>query len=275
MIMGVQARSFLPIDSLDDPRVAPYRNMKDKELARDGGRFIAEGELVVRRLLAARFGVESLLISRRKADAILPVVPAGVPVWVADDETIRGVIGFEFHSGVLAVGVRPAGVTLDSALPKDKPELTLVVCPKVTNLENMGSIVRIAAAFGADAMLLGEQCCDPFFRQSVRVSMGAVFKLPIVPSRDIVHDLHRLKSDWQMERIATVLDDTAEPLATARRSRRVAIVFGSEADGLSPAQIAACDRRVTIPMKLGTDSLNIAVAAGIFMHHFTSVAATG
>lgn len=258
----------LPIESLDDPRLAPYRNVKDRELSRRGGRFIAEGEHVVRRMLAAGIRAESLLLSTRKARAILPLVPADVPVWVAGDSVIQQIIGFEFHSGVMAVGIRPPSPSLEEALPQEKPRLTAVLCPQVTNIENMGSLIRICAALGADAMVLGERCCDPYYRQSVRVSMGAVFKLPMVQSQDIVRDMDRLRREWRMELAATVLDGSVEPLHHARRGARLGIVLGNEAEGLMPEHVAACDRKVTIPMKRGTDSLNLAVAAGLFLYHF-------
>jgi tRNA G18 (ribose-2'-O)-methylase SpoU len=143
-----------------------------------------------------------------------------------------------------------------------------VVCPDIHNVDNIGSLIRISAGFGVDAMILGERCHDPFFRQSVRVSMGAVFKLPIVQSIDIHADLQTLKSAG-IQLVATVLDEDAEPLVSATRADRVAILFGNEAQGIERSLIDLCDRRVTIPMKLGTDSLNVSVAAGIFLYHFT------
>jgi tRNA G18 (ribose-2'-O)-methylase SpoU len=130
--------------------------------------------------------------------------------------------------------------------------------------------MRIAAGFGADAMILGPQCCDPFYRQAIRVSMGAVFSLNLLQSDDLLQDLGRLKNEWKVESIATVLDESAEPLQSARRSQRIAILFGNEAQGLSRQMIEVCDRRITIPMKLGTDSLNVSVAAGVVLYHFVN-----
>jgi tRNA G18 (ribose-2'-O)-methylase SpoU len=263
------------IDSLADPRLLAYRNLKDKELARDGRRFIAEGEQVVRRLIASGIEVESVLLAQRKAAGICPLVPASVPVWLASDETIEQVIGYEFHSGVMACGIRPRAGTLEGLLgkPKDssRSSSTLVVCPKITNVENLGVLIRIAAAFGVAGLLLGEQCCDPYFRQSVRVSMGSVFSLPMARSESIEADLRRLKTEWGMELVATVLATDAQPLAEAGRTANMAIFFGGEADGLDPAHTALCDRRVTIPMRRGTDSLNVSVAAGIVLYHFMDI----
>src|SRR5438045_2055216 len=151
----------------------------------------------------------------------------------------------------------------------DKPKLLLVILPDIHSVENIGSLVRLSAGFGADALILGERCHDPFWRQSVRVSMGTIFSLPLVQSQNLHDDLERLKREWQVELAATVLDPEAEMLSTATRPRRFALLFGSEPHGLGPEWIAQCDRRLTIPMHWGTDSLNVAVAAGIFLYHFT------
>jgi tRNA G18 (ribose-2'-O)-methylase SpoU len=256
------------VESLDDPRLAAYRNLKDHELARSGGRFIAEGEQVVRRLLGSSIPVESILVSERKAGAIAPLAPAGVPVWVASDAVIQGVIGFQFHSGVMAVGLRRARGGLGDVLDGGRGRQTIVICPNITNTQNLGSLIRLCAGFGVDALVLGESCCDPFFRHSVRVSMGSVFKLPLVESGDLKKDLGELRARWGFELIASVVAEDAEALAGAGRGARVGILFGNEAYGLSAEHVQACARRVTIPMRMGTDSLNVAVAAGIFLYHF-------
>jgi tRNA G18 (ribose-2'-O)-methylase SpoU len=261
----------IQIDSLDDPRLAVYRNLKDRELAREanGRRFIAESEHVVRRLLASSYAVDSVLLAQRRVAEIGPIVPASVPLYVVPDAMMHRVVGFKFHSGVIACGIRKAETTLEQILPPNDRRSTIVVCPELANYENLGSLIRIAAALGADAMLLGERSCDPFYRLSIRVSMGTIFSLPLHRSQDIIADLARLRASWEYELIATALGDSAEPLKTAARGNRVAILVGNEAQGLSTEQIAACDRRVTIPMSHGTDSLNVTVAAGIILHHFT------
>ena len=267
------------VPTLDDPRLAPYRNLKDRELAREGDRFIAEGEHVVRRLLASDFPVESLLLSRRRADETAPLAPPDVPVYVVDDPIVHQVVGFKFHSGVMGIGRRKAGMSLHGFMTAvrsrgstelaEVKRLTLVVLPDVANTENLGSLLRISAAFGADGIVLGQHCCDPFWRQSIRVSMGAVFSLPILRSGDLLADLRALREDHAFELAAAVVDPGAQPLAASHRRDRLALLFGNEAQGLSSEYIRACDRPVTIPMYLGTDSLNVAVAAAVFLYHFT------
>jgi tRNA G18 (ribose-2'-O)-methylase SpoU len=257
------------IESIDDPRIAPYRALKDRELARDGGRFIAEGEHVVRRLLRSRYETESVLLSDRRVAEIAPQVQSGVTVYSAPAEVVNQILGYKFHSGVIACGLRGPRPSLDEVIPPDRTPLTLVICPEMANAENMGGMVRVAAAFGADALILGQRCCDPFWRQSIRVSMGTIFRLPLVQSHDLLADLNRLRHEWDVELSATVLDESAEPLSAARRGPKLGLLFGNEAQGLPPEIVDACDRRITIPMKLGTDSLNVAVAAGIILFHFT------
>jgi len=258
------------IDSLADPRIAPYLNLKDRELAREGGRFIAEGELVVRRLLDSRISVESLLLAEPKVPELAPLVPQSLPIYSAPAHMVNQIVGFKFHSGVMAVGIRPPKLTLAKAAESwTQPRLTLTICPEISNTDNLGSLIRISSGFGIDAMILGENCCDPFYRQSIRVSMGSVFRLPIVQSENLLDDLQLLRQQYRVQMLATVLAETAEPLAHARRPQRIGVLFGNEAQGLRPQHIAASDRRITIPMQLGTDSLNVSVAAGIVLYHFT------
>lgn len=259
------------IDSLNDPRVAAFRNMKDRALDREGRRFIAEGEHLLLRLLDSDFQIESVLMADRREAELAPLVGERAPVYVVPQSAMNDILGLKFHSGVMACGIRKRRQSIDMVIPKDRERLTLVICPETANVENIGSLIRLSAGFGADAMILGERSHDPFWRQSIRVSMGTIFKLPIVQTDDLARDLKRLRDEWNVELIATVLDPHAEPLASSRRAARMGLLLGNEAQGLDAHWIAACDRKVTIPMHHGTDSLNVAVAAGIFLYHFTSL----
>ncbi len=287
------------IQSLADDRLDPYRDLKDRELAAQGGLFIAEGENLVRRLLASDFEVHSVLASEARAARISEVVPPTTPFYAVPEALMTRVLGFKFHSGILACGVRRAGMRLEALRPDGgagtvesrtaqpgaagangsaaEAGATLLMCPEVINHENLGAMMRVATAFGAAAMILGQQSSDPFWRRSIRVSMGTIFSLPIVRSSDIDADLRTL-GEWGYELVAAVTDADAKPLVEVRRpvdssGNRVAIVVGCEAQGLDPRHVAMCHRRVTIPMQRGTDSLNIASAAAVFLYHFTQVAA--
>jgi tRNA G18 (ribose-2'-O)-methylase SpoU len=260
----------IPIDSFDDPRLAPYRNLKERDLARQGDRFIAEGENLVKRLLASRYRTESVLLADRRVAEIAPLVPAHIPVYSAPAAVVNQVLGFKFHAGVMSVGVRGPSPTIDDVMSTaTSTRVTLLVCPEIEKTDNLGAIIRIAAAFGVDAMILGPRCCDPFFRQSVRVSMGAAFVLPIVRTDDLERDLQRLQTEFSVQLVGSVLSEGAESLDQFRRPQRLALLLGNEAQGLGPQLESLCDRLVTIPMRLGTDSLNVAVAAAVFLYELT------
>jgi tRNA G18 (ribose-2'-O)-methylase SpoU len=258
------------ISDLDDRRISAYRNLKDRELARDGDRFIAEGAHVVRRLLESDYPVESVLVAQRREREMSPLVREGTTLYVVPDPLVHEIVGFKFHSGVIACGRRKPRQPLEAAMNLLPRRATLVVCPEIANTENLGGLMRIAAGFGADAFVLGEHSCDPFYRQSIRVSMGTVFSLNLYQSMDLLSDLKLMRERWGIERIATVLDEDSEPLNLARRGDRIALLFGNEAQGLSHDIVGLCDRKVTIPMHLGTDSLNVAISAAVCLYHFSS-----
>jgi tRNA G18 (ribose-2'-O)-methylase SpoU len=263
----------IPVQSDDDPRLADYRALKERELAEEGGKFIAEGEQLVRRLIGSTFEVDSLLLSQRRVAEIAPLAKADTPVFVLSDEAITGLVGFKFHSGVMAVGRRGAERRLEEVLgPQDDQAKLLLVLPDVNNAENLGALIRTAAGFGCDAVLLGEQCTDPFMRRTLRVSMGAVLAIPIIRAANLVNDLRRLRDQWGFTLVASVVDAAAMPLDRALRPKRMALLVGGEAQGLDAQSIALCQQRVTIPMGWKTDSLNVAIATAVLLYHFTRIA---
>lgn len=260
---------LIEIAALDDPRIEPYRNLKASHLPRHGRWFIGEGKRVVERMLESEYPVESVLISeRRRAEWELRVTP-DIPLYVVPQKLGEQLVGYNFHVGVVACGRRQPSPTLDQILPHGATTLTVVVCPNVDNPENLGAILRISSAFGIDAVILGRACSDPFSRRVLRVSMGTVLRLPIIEANDLERDLRRLRDEWHMELVATVLDDAAERLDQIARPSRLGLLFGNEAHGLEPRWLELCDRRLTIPMHHGTDSLNVAVAAGILLYELT------
>jgi len=258
--------------SLDDPLLAPYTRLKDRELAREGDRFIAEGRLVVERLLASKFACESVLVREQLADELSLKVPESVPVYVLGDRQIDQMVGYKFHNGALAVGVRRPSPTLDDVI--HAAARLVIVAPDLNSTENLGAVIRIAAGFGASALVIGPNSCDPFYRQSLRVSMGAAFSLPIVRSSDVTNDLVRLRRDFGFDTLASVLRNDAISLDQYTPGGRVAIVLGSEAHGLSEVQIDACSHKLMIPMHLGTDSLNVSIACAVFAWHVRHTAGT-
>lgn len=263
---------LIPIPDIDDPRLDPYRSLKTTNRTRWEEIFVVEGEKLARRLLESDFEPLHILCGDSYLDRIADVMPPELPVYIIPTRTIDDLIGFQFHRGILACGKRRPTPDLQTILDRNQDRFTCVLCPDVTDPENLGAIIRISSGFGVDLLLLGPRCPDPFSRRILRVSMGTVLKLPVVHSQNLEDHADRLARSG-VELAATILDPSAEPLHTARRPNRFALLFGNEGEGLSPDWIARAERRITIPMQNGTDSLNVAVASGIFLHHFTSPAA--
>lgn len=264
---------IIPIDSLDDPRVQCYRDVKSRPVLPGGHWFIAEGIKVVERLLASDFATASVLVTERRQAEWSQKVPDEIPLYVIPQGVGEQLVGFNFHVGVLACGERRRSPSLESlaALADTKSPLLLAICPHCDNPENLGAICRISAAFGVDAILLGPNCCDPYSRRVIRVSMGAVFRQTLIDSNDLITDLRRLRDQFGIDLVATVVDPKAENINAAPRSLRLGVLFGNEDQGLNAATLAECTRLVTIPQRPDVDSLNVAVAAGIILQHFSHV----
>jgi len=260
--------NVVQIESADDPRLAVYRDLKSPLAKRRGQRFVVEGELLAERLLASGLGLESVLVEPRLADEWAARLPADIPLLVLPHALVRELIGFRFHRGVLACGIRPPQADLRQLLAASPQTTAWIVCVGVKDPENLGGILRSGAAFGVQAVLLGEECADPFSRRVARTSMGANFHLPLIESDDLPGDLLTLRNDSGVQLVATVLADDAEALESVQPTERAALLFGSEGFGLGPDYLRLCDRRVTIPMRPGVDSLNVNVAAGIFLYHW-------
>lgn len=259
--------SFL-IDSWDDPRIDPYRQLKlSAPCPRET--FIAEGEKLVLRLVESPCRTESILCTAAALDRLGHRLPAEIPVYVSSTQLISGIIGFRFHRGILAEGRRPPEQNLESLWQNNSTaaRALVVLCPEIRDPANLGTIIRTAAAFGACGLVAGRAGTAPFSRRVLRTSMGAVLRLPIVQTDDWEFVLASLERAG-FETIAAVLDDGAEPLPPVRTSARVALAFGNESDGLSDQIIRNCRRRVTLRMAAHGDSINVAVAAGIMLHHF-------
>jgi tRNA G18 (ribose-2'-O)-methylase SpoU len=259
---------LIPLDTLNDPRLVDYRSLKTTNLTRWSGRLIAEGRVVVGRLLESGLKVHSLLVRQSLVAAIETPLPEDLPVLVLPDLLAKELVGFDFHQGVLASADRPKAPALESLFANATAHWTMAACSRVTDPVNLATIIRLCTAFGASALLLETGCADPFSRRTVRVSMGNVFRLSIVEQPDLKNELMRLKTKYDYSLFATVLDENAEPLGEVQPPPRSIVVFGNEHDGLSQDWTRACDRKITIPMRGGTDSLNVAVAAGIFLYHF-------
>ncbi|RDI61009.1 TrmH family RNA methyltransferase [Microvirga subterranea] len=262
----------IPISDPDDPRIEAYRAVRERDLVGREHRFVAEGEVVLRVLLKqARFTVESILLSENRVSGLLDaldVLPSGTPVYSASRAVMDAIVGFPIHRGVLAVA-RRAPLPPVAELLAGMPEQTLVVgLVGLANHDNVGGIFRNAAAFGANAVLLDPETCDPLYRKAIRVSVGGALVVPftrVASAAAMVTDLRATGFE-----VISLTPSGREPLTQVRRPARVALLLGAEGPGL-PATLLEETRTVSIPMSGGFDSLNVATTSGIVLHHLSSI----
>ncbi|MBN9077795.1 MAG: RNA methyltransferase [Rhizobiales bacterium 65-79] len=251
-----------------DQRIAAYRNIRERDLSGREGLFIAEGKVVLNVLFAARrFAVESVLLLENRVagmEETLRTAPEGTPVYVADHAVMDGIAGFHLHRGVLAVGQRRTGDRLPDLIEELPGRAVIVVLIGISNHDNVGAIFRNAAAFGADAVLLDRTSCDPLYRKAIRVSVGAALKVPFVRDGDADSILAAL-SGAGFEVLALSPDGGLD-IVEFSPTGRTALVLGTEGEGL-PAALLAKLRTARIGMAAGFDSLNVAAASAVALHH--------
>jgi tRNA G18 (ribose-2'-O)-methylase SpoU len=264
------------IEEPDDPRVADYGDLRDTRLRLERGVFIGEGRTVVRRLLASRFRVRSVLLAPGSLEALrdaLESADPGLPVYVASPALLRRIVGFEFHRGCLAAverGPEPA----PEALIAPAGRRLLLGLEELADPDNVGGVFRNAWAFGADGVLLSPGSADPLGRKAIRASAGGALALPFARMPDWPAGLARVR-EAGYTLIALTPDAGALDLGELGQARpvpaRLALLLGTEGRGLSPGARAQADLTVGIPMAPGVDSLNVATAAGIVLHHLARV----
>jgi tRNA G18 (ribose-2'-O)-methylase SpoU len=261
--------TIITLDDPADPRADDYRDLTaaDRRPDRPGGRglVIAEGVVVVRRMLDSPFPVRSVLGVPRRLDELADdLAGLDVPAYATDAATMAAVVGFHLNRGVLAVA--------DRAVSPDAPALLrdarlVAVLEGVNDHENLGALFRNAAALGVDAVLLGPRCSDPLYRRSVRVSMGHVLRVPFAElPGPWPESLDVLRAAGMRVAALTPAADAVPLTASGLRGERVAVLLGAEGPGLSADALAAADVRVRIPMANGVDSLNVATAAAVAFH---------
>lgn len=259
---------MIPIDDPDDPRIEPYRNVRDRDLRGRADAFVAEGEVVLRVLLSPRsqFQPDSVLLSEVRAVALGRVVEAaapGVPVYVAPARIMDAIVGFPIHRGVLALARRGEPAVLGDLLSTPTGPALALGLIGISNHDNVGGAFRNAAAFGASAVLLDGASCDPLYRKGIRVSVGAALTVPFWRGGSAGHLTDAL-GDAGFGLFA-LSPSGALDIACVDWPARTALLVGAEGPGLPRAVL---DRipTVTIPMAAGHDSLNVATATGVALH---------
>jgi tRNA G18 (ribose-2'-O)-methylase SpoU len=267
--------NLVPITDLHDPRIEAYRDIRERDLVGRKGLFIAEGKVVVEKLVASSAHQPlSLLIAAKRVAALEPLLarlPQALPVFAAEQPVIDAIAGFAVHRGILAIGRRLESPSADALLGRivreEGSRLDVLFVSGIANHDNMGGIFRNAAAFGAKAVLLDPDCCDPLYRKAIRVSVGASLLVPFA-RLERGEDAPSLLDRHGFASVA--LSPSGEMLlGDWRPAARNAIFLGAEGPGLPPELIART-RTLRIAMSAGFDSLNVATTSGIVLHHLST-----
>ena len=257
------------IASLDLPELAPYRTLKLSHEHRVRGIFVAEGDKVTHRLLASQLVVVSVLLPEHRLAEYEPALRArGEDVLVfsvTDKRVLEELVGFELFQGVMAVAKIPSPPALCDLIQTNISPRLFVAADGLTNAENVGVLVRNCVAFSAQALIVSETCASPYLRRAVRNSMGTIFQLPIIESKNLANDLTELKR-LSVRCIAAHAHTEQRILNGVNFNQDCCIVFGSEGHGISKNVLSLCDESVAIPMSPDVDSLNVASAAAIFLY---------
>jgi len=249
---------IIEIDDPRDPRLTQYRDVKDRDLTGREGLFMAEGKVVLERLFSSKLAqTVSVLTTPERLTGLAHLPDA--PVYVVAQAVMDAVAGFPIHRGYLALGRYAPPMSLEEAVAGERARV--LVLSGIANTDNMGGLMRNAAAFGVDAVVLDTTCCDPLYRKAIRVSVGGVLEVPHYRVDDLIGALRRLDlTPYALSPSGTMALDQVRPAA------RAALLFGAEGPGLSDGIMAACTT-VRIDMHGGFDSLNVATTSGIVLYH--------
>ncbi len=264
---------ILRIDAVEDPRVADYRDLRDPELVRRRGLFVAEGRLVVERLVdQRRYTIRSLLLSEAAERMLAPslsTLDAGVPVYVCGARDFPGITGYNIHRGCLALVERPAAAPRVEVVAGRR---LVVVLEAVANADNVGGVFRNVAAFRAGGVLLDPATCDPLYRKAIRTSMAATLRVPFARLGEAgsgwpaALDQLRARGFTLVALTPRTPSVDLEAFAATVAADRIALLVGNEGVGLTTDAEAAADHRVRIPIAPEIDSLNVSVAVGIALY---------
>ncbi|MBG6218306.1 tRNA G18 (ribose-2'-O)-methylase SpoU [Arthrobacter sp. CAN_A6] len=255
------------LEGPDDPRLSDYRGLTDTQLRRRTepaeGLYIAEGSKVLRRAVAAGHTPRSFLLTEKWLHGLEDVLQQfpDVPAFIGDAAVLEGITGFHLHRGALAAMNRPVPARLDAVLEEAR---RVAVLEDIGDHTNLGAVFRSAAALGIDAVLLSPGCADPLYRRAIRVSMGGVFQVPWARLPEGPLDLGLLREfGFVIGALALTPDAVGIEEFAAERHVRLALLLGTEGNGLSDVALASADTAVRIPMYGGVDSLNVAAAAAV------------
>ncbi|MDA4847881.1 TrmH family RNA methyltransferase [Hoeflea poritis] len=269
--MSNPADRLIRITDAKDERIADFRNIRERDLVGRSGRFIAEGTVVLRMLARSRrFGAEKILVLENRVSGIEHILEAfdpDTPIMVCDRKVIDAIAGFPMHRGVLAIGRSDPPQDIAQALAGLKDDALVLVCSGISNHDNMGGLFRNAAAFGVDLICLDGQCCDPLYRKSIRVSVGAALTVPYARGGGIGEMADTL--DGAGFQLLALSPKGVRAIDDVKPKRRTALVVGTEGEGLPESLLKRIDT-ARIPQAPGLDSLNVGTAAAIALFSIAS-----
>lgn len=262
---------LIPLDDLNDSRLAVFRDLKLSNLTRDRPHFITEGEKLLRSLVSSRYPLRSVAVEERYAERIRSLVPREIPLFVLSTALIQALAGYRFHLGTLACGdrlpTRDAQTMLDEAIaPLAEGRCLLLALPHIDNPENLGAIIRTADVFGAAAVLTGPKSPDPLSRRVLRVSMGTSLRVPVIECEDLAAELYRLRRVHSFKSAAAIAGFDAQSIRDFPGEDRLVLLLGNETHGVAGEWTEGADYRLTIPMRPEADSLNVGAAAAIICY---------
>ncbi len=265
--MALPQERLIRITDADDPRVADFCEIRERDLVGRRGMFIAEGRVVLTMLAKSeRFVADKVLVLDSRLAGISDVLERfdpQIPILVCDRPVIDRIAGFPMHRGVLAVGRASHPATLDTLIDGLDDRALVLVCAGISNHDNLGGLFRNAAAFGTDFLCLDGHCCDPLYRKSIRVSVGTALTMPYTRGAAIDDILDGLTASGFD--ILALSPAGATPVGAYRPGRRTALVVGAEGEGL-PESLLKRLRTVRVPQVRTVDSLNVGMAAGIALY---------
>lgn len=267
---------IVAIDEAGDPRIAPFRQVRERDVAGRHGGFIAEGEVVLRVLARSQlYRTRSVLVAAKRVEKLAPILSAlqaHVEIFAASQTVMDAIAGFPIHRGILALGERGRESTAEELLAAIDGPAVILGLFGISNHDNIGGLFRNAAAFGVRAVLLDGACCDPLYRKAIRVSVGAALMIPFArldPGKDPL----ALLAAGGFTALA-LSPNGDRPLAGPAPPDRPAVLLGAEGAGLPPALLERA-QTLRIPMAAGFDSLNVATTGGIVLHYLASYGQAG
>jgi tRNA G18 (ribose-2'-O)-methylase SpoU len=260
------------IHAFDLPALQPYRTLRRPMDHFREGIFVAEGENVVRRLMSSGLTIISFLMTLEWFQKLFlhGEVPSAAgqespTIYLAEKKLLETIVGYNLHQGIMALARVPQEQSLEETLNNCiKPHL-LIALDGLVNAENVGVVVRNSAAFGADAILVGETSSSPYLRRAVRNSMGAIFHMPAVHLENLAMTLEELRKNWGTT-IVAAHPHGSSPLETTTLTGNLCFVLGNEGYGISADVLRSSTLTVSIPMMNSTDSLNVASASAVFLY---------